>query len=100
MDQNMNMGTPMPEEKKPTGAIISITVIVLVIVLGAYYFLKQVPLPAEESAGTPASATEQTDTTVSALSAQGTSTDIVDIQKDLNATNLSGLDAGLNNVAI
>lgn len=100
MEQSMNTGTPMPEEKKSTSAIVSIIVIVLIIALGAYYFLKQVPLPAEEPAGAPASAVEQTDGTVSALSTQGTSTDIADIQKDLNATNLSGLDAGLSNVAI
>lgn len=100
MDQNMNTGTPMPEEKKSTSAVVSIIVIVLVIALGAYYFLKQVPLPAEEPAGAPASAVEQADATASALSAQGTSTDITDIQKDVNATDLKNLDAGLNNVAI
>lgn len=93
----MNMGTPMPEEKKPAGAIISIIVIVLVIALGAYYFLKQVPL-SEEGALTPSET--QSDASISNLSTQGTSSDIVDIQKDLDATNLNNLDSGLSNVAI
>lgn len=73
------------EEKKPIGAIVSIIVIVLVLVFGASYFFKQVPSPAL----TPAEI--QADPTISTLSTQGTSTNVADIQKDLNATDLSGL---------
>lgn len=101
MDQNMNMGTPvppMPEEKKSTGAIISIIVIVLILAAGAYYFLKQVPAPSEMNTLTPAGT--EADQTISALTTQGTSTNLTDIQKDLDATNLSGLDAGLGNLSI
>lgn len=87
------------EEKKPIGSIISITVIVFVLAFGAYYFLKQVPAPVDEA--TTLTPTEiQADSTISTLSNQGTSTDLTEIQKDLNATNLSGLDEGLSNVAI
>lgn len=93
MDQNMNMGEQVSEEKKPIGSIISIIVIVLVLALGAYYFLRQVPAPASLT-----SDEIQVDTTISALSEQGTSTDISDIQKDLNATDLSGIEAGLGDI--
>lgn len=100
MDQNINTGgTPMPEEKKSVGTMISIIIVVLILAFGAYYFLKQVPV--EEGIGsllTPAEV--QNDATISNLSAQGTSTDLGDIQKDLDATDLSGLDAGLSDIAI
>lgn len=90
------MGTQMPGEKKPVGAIISIVVIVLVLAFGAYYFLKQVPT----TGSVLTNAETQADQTISSLSSQGTSTDLADIQKDLDATNLSGLDAGLGDIAI
>ncbi len=92
------MGAQVPEEKKSVGAIISIIVIVLVLAFGAYYFLKQVPAPADN--GTLTSAETQADASITALSTQGTSTEIADIQKDLDATDLSGIDAGLNDIAI
>lgn len=97
MDQNMNMGGA--EAKKPVGAIISIIIIVLLLALGAFYSLRQVPIaPETGEALTPAEL--QADTTVSSLSAQGTSTDLGDIEKDLNATDFSGVDVGLGNVAL
>lgn len=98
MDQNINIGTPSPE-KGPVGAKISIIIVVLILAFGAYYFLRQVPV--EEGIGsllTPAEV--QNDATISNLSAQGTSTDLGDIQKDLDATDLSGLDAGLGDITI
>lgn len=101
MEQNMNMGSqmpPMPAEKKSTGAIISIIVIVLVVAFGAYYFLKQVPTGTETGTLTPTET--QMDSVISSLSAQGNSTDLADIQKDLDATSLTGLDAGLSDITI
>lgn len=96
------MGTPMQEEKKPVGAVIGIIVIVLVIAFGAYYFLKQVPVSMENSTVPPVqkTSTSNADATVSALSSQGTSTDLADIQKDLNASDFSTLDMGLSSVSI
>ncbi len=95
----MNMGAPMPEEKKPVGSIISIIIIVLVLVLGAYYFLRQVPVEEGlEALLTPAEV--QNDTAISALSTQGASTELADIQKDLDATDFSNLDAGLSDIEI
>lgn len=93
----MNMGSQMPpmqEEKKPAGPVISIIVIVLVIALGGYYFLRQVPAGGDVL--TPAET--QADANISALSTQGTSTDLADIQKDLDATDFSGIDAGLGDI--
>lgn len=100
MDQNINMGgIPAPEEKKSVGTMISIIIVVLVLAFGAYYFLKQVPV--EEGVGSLLTPTEvQNDASISNLSAQGTSTELADIQKDLDATNLSDLDAGLSDIAI
>ncbi|MBI5798346.1 MAG: hypothetical protein HZB10_00235 [Candidatus Yonathbacteria bacterium] len=98
MEQNMNMGAEMPAEKKPVGSIISIIIIVLVIAFGAYYFLKQVPEGEEAEVLTPAET--QADASISSLSTQGTSTDIADIQKDIDTTDISGLDAGLSDITI
>lgn len=98
MDQNIKVGTPSPE-KGPIGAKISIIIVVLVLAFGAYYFLKQVPV--EEGLDTLLTPSEvQGDATISNLSAQGTSTDLGDIQKDLDTTDLSGLDAGLGDITI
>ncbi len=98
MDTNMNMGTPTPEEKTPVGAIVGIVVIVLVLAVGAFYFFQQVPLPADDEILTPAET--QADSSISNLSTQGTSTNIEDIKKDLDKTDLTGIDAGLNDIAI
>jgi flagellar basal body-associated protein FliL len=101
MEQNINTGTPMPEEKSSMTSIASIILIVVVLAAGAFYFFKQVPVPTEQTPATNTTpAQEQADATVSGLSAQGTSTDLTDIQKDLNATDLSGVDAGLSDIAI
>jgi len=87
----------MPE-KKSTGVVISIIIIVLVLAYGAFYFSKQVPLPTEKEVLAPSEI--QVDQTISSLSKQGTSTDLADIQRDLEATDFSGLDAGLSDIAI
>ncbi|MEK7568948.1 MAG: hypothetical protein AAB497_02445 [Patescibacteria group bacterium] len=98
MDQNINAGAPSPE-KGPIGAKISIIIVVLILAFGAYYFLKQVPV--EEGLDTLLTPSEvQSDAAISNLSAQGTSTELSDIQKDLDATDLSNLDAGLSDIAI
>lgn len=93
----MSTGTQMPPEKKSVGSIIGIIVIVLVLAGGAYYFL--IMLPASTT-GSLSPVETQVDSAISALSKQGTSTEISDIQKDLDSTNLTGLDVGLSDVAI
>lgn len=98
MDQNINNGAQMPAEKKSAGTTISIIIIVLILAYGAFYFSKQVPLPTGTWELTPSEM--QADTTISSLSKQGTSTDLTDIQKDIEATDFSGLDTGLIDFAI
>ena len=93
------MGTQMPEEKSSVGVIISIVVVVLVLACGAYYFLKQVPAP-QETTGAPITTETPADATVSALSTQGTSTNIADIEKDLKATDIPTVNVGLSDVSL
>lgn len=95
MNPDMNKGALLPE-KEPAGAMISIIIVALVIIAGAYYFLKRVPVP-EVSAPTQ----EQVDATTAALSAQGTSDDIADIQKDINATpDITDIGTGLGDIQL
>ena len=91
--ENMNMGTGAPEEKKSAGAIISIVIIVLLLAFGAYYFLKQVPAGDLSNDGTSAA---QSDQVAAAFSSQGNSTELDAIQKDLDSTDYSKIDAGLS----
>lgn len=95
----MNTGSQPQAEKTPVGQTISIIVIVLVLVFGAFYFSKQVPTATKDDQIL-TSAEVQADKTISTLSTQGTSTNVNDIKKDLSATDLSGVSAGLNNIAI
>lgn len=97
------MATGVAPEKSSVGIIVSIIVIVLVLSAGAYYFLKQVPTSTDLNSQdqTPVVTTPaDVDVVTSTLSTQGTSTDIADIQADLNSTDLTGLDAGLSDIAI
>lgn len=105
MDQNINTSAPMPEEKKSTGAVVSIIVIVLILTAGAYYFSRQVTAPRDETNLYPTSTTTlgtqmNEDQTISAFSTQSASTNLDDIQKDLDATNFSGIDAGLSDITL
>jgi hypothetical protein len=97
---------PMPG-KKSMGPWIGIVIVALVLIAGALYALMDskrskvkeqgsaMTLPVYEAAGGGAGA----DATISALTAQGTSSDLSDIQQDLEATDLSSLDAGLGDVS-
>lgn len=92
----MNQGV-RPTEKEPAGALISIIIIVLVIIAGAYFFLKRVPTQ-ESASVTPQT---ETDATTAALSTQGTSDEVADIQKDLDATpDISNVGAGLGDTQL
>lgn len=86
---------PIPEAPKvkkeggSTGSIIAIIVIVLILIAGGYYYFTTGINPAGLPAGGDGAATEDA---VAALNEQGTSDDLGDIEADLNATDLSGLD--------
>ena len=95
----------MPEEKKSAGPLVGIVIVVLVLIAGAVYVFmdsKKSVMEHEQPAVMEQQADAGvmiTDTTVSALSEQGTSTDILEIEKDLQVTDLSGLDAGLSDIS-
>lgn len=98
MEQNTSTGA-QPPEKGSTGAMISIIVIVFVLVFGAFYSLKKVPTVVEtKNVQTTTPKEVLADPLVSAIGTQGTSTEIRDIQKDLNATDFSNLGAGLGDI--
>lgn len=85
-------GAPTMEsggENGKTGAIIGILVIVIILVIGALYFWGQ------RLVETPN--TEETSPTVFQPT-ESTSTEITDIESDLGATVLEGLDTDLENI--
>ncbi len=82
--------TPKPPEKGGVGPVLGIIVIIIVLALGGlYYFTKgvdQIPSPsADQAALTP-------EDEAAMIEAQGTSANLSDIQADVNATDVSGLD--------
>lgn len=84
------------QPKESPGVMMSIIIVFLVIVGGAYYFSKRVPRP-----GDVAPAKEVIDPLVAAFSAQGSSDEIADIQKDIASTpDLSLISADLENVLL
>ena len=101
MEQETNTTLPGTEgEKTPFGIIISIIIIVGILGVGTFYSLKKVPSVAEgiNQVFSPETGAEN-DAVVSKLSTQGTSTSITDIKKDLDATDLSNITAGLKDIA-
>lgn len=83
-------------EKGASGAMISIVVIALVIIAGAYYSLRRIP-----SSPSTQDAQVQTDPTTAAFSQQSASDAVADIQKDINATpDTSKIGAGLGSMPL
>lgn len=99
----------VPEEKKPVGPMIGIVIVVIVLIAGAVYAFLNFKQSVGEQPGVmkqevdPGMMSGETslvpDATVTALSEQGASIDLSEIQKDLQATDLSGLDAGLSDIS-
>jgi len=98
--QQNQTGTPagMPQEEKSVGALIGSIIVVAVIVIGGIYFwmTRSGETPSTETS--PLGQTVPPDQETAALLNQGTSDEISDIEKDLNATNLNNLDAGMNDI--
>lgn len=88
-----NSGQPMgPTPKKSgSGATVAIILIVILLAAGAYYYFTQV-----------GGALDQEDAmmkdAVSGLNEQDTSDELADIEADLNATDISGLDAAAGEI--
>lgn len=97
-------GTPAgaPQEEKSMGPLIGSIIVIAIIVIGGIYFWMTRSVNAPETpSGTETSTLGQTtapDQETAALLNQGTSDEVVDIEKDLNATNLNNLDAGMNDI--
>ena len=103
MDQTQQNGTGtpagMPQEEKSMGALIGSIIVIAVIVIGGIYFWitreSGSPIPIETpSLGQVVAPDQET----AALLNQGTSNEISDIEKDLDATNFDNLDAGMNDI--
>jgi len=88
MNQQPVPETPQAKKEGSTGSTIAIIVIILILIAGGYYYYTTGINPASvPSTGDPA-----TTDAVAALNEQGTSDNLGDIETDLNATDLSGLD--------
>jgi len=98
-DEKMEASVKMPVQEKHTGGAIGAIIIVIILAVGGlYYWGKQInerqvtvndAMTAEEIANNPDARTE-------ILGAQGSSDEVLDIEADLDATNLEGLDAELD----
>jgi len=93
---NMNMGgNPEPNMTTPNnessaGPVIGTVIILAVIVLGGLYFWGQ------RADSEPAMTEEQVQEQVNMIQEQSTSDATADIEADLNATDIDGLDSELN----
>ena len=74
-------------EDKPFGPLVGIVIIVIILILGGLYFWGQ---------RTGDGVISDQDTVVEALETQSLSDEIVDIEADLDATDLESLDADLS----
>lgn len=102
MQQNPT-GTPTqaPQEEKSMGALIGSVIVIAVIVIGGIYFWMTRSGESTAPATTETPSLGQTvapDQETAALLNQGTSNEVSDIEKDLNATNFDNLDAGMNDI--
>lgn len=101
MEQNQNVGSK--KQEKPIGSIIGIIIIVLIIILAGFYILGNKTTNESDSGGLPQNPTIEDiagtpDAAREALTNTSTSDDINAIESDINATDLSGLDAELGSM--
>ncbi|OGG55009.1 hypothetical protein A3D62_03125 [Candidatus Kaiserbacteria bacterium RIFCSPHIGHO2_02_FULL_49_11] len=82
----------MPAERKSSGPLIGIIIIVLVLAVGGVYFWKTTISEKQERSALQASE-EDTNATVAGLQSQSQSDEIADIEADLQATDFENLDA-------
>lgn len=91
MEKNMN---DMSKAKKSKVDLAYKVILAFVVIIVAVWFLRS----SEQDSLT--IETQVPDKTTSALLIQGTSTDLADIQKDIQANDLSGLDEGVIEISI
>ncbi|KKT74896.1 MAG: hypothetical protein UX21_C0048G0004 [Microgenomates group bacterium GW2011_GWC2_45_8] len=92
MEPNANQTS----ENRPAGPVIGAVIIILILVVGALYFWGA--KLNKEANQTPEDILNAEDQTLNQLQTQSTSTEIGDIETDLNATDLNNLDADLQNI--
>lgn len=86
-------------EKKSVGPIIGIAIILVIIIFGGlYYWGGQINNQEERANITPEEIIEQEDPALETLETQSSSDEIVDIEADLDLTNLEGLDKELGDI--
>ena len=89
-----NMNTGGGDEKKSMGPVVGIIIIIILIVLGGwYYWSTQI-----QGEMTPEEIIAGEDVALLDLQEQGTSDEVADIEADLDATDLEGLDAELEQI--
>ncbi|OHA27108.1 MAG: hypothetical protein A3D52_02245 [Candidatus Taylorbacteria bacterium RIFCSPHIGHO2_02_FULL_44_36] len=92
----MEPNATQTSENRPAGPVIGAVIIILILVVGALYFWGA--KLNKEANQTPEDILNTEDQTLNQLQTQGTTTDIDDINADLNATDLNNLDADLQNI--
>lgn len=85
-----NMGH-MGEDEKGFGGMFGVVIIVALLIVGGFYFMKKDAEYKIENM-TPEEIMAQEDTAKNALNTQGTSDEMVAIEADLQATNTGNLD--------
>lgn len=92
----MEPNATQTSENRPAGPVIGAVIIILILVVGALYFWGA--KLNKEANQTPEDILNAEDQTVDQLQTQSTSTEIDDINVDLNVTDLNNLDADLKNI--
>ena len=88
----------MESEKKTFGSVVAIIIILVLLVLGAVYFLSTGALKQKTATPTPVQTAPMViDETVKALKTQSSSDEIDAIKADLQATDVNAIDADLQN---
>ncbi|MBX9765442.1 hypothetical protein K2X83_02260 [Patescibacteria group bacterium] len=106
MDQMNAPSTPpaapmMPKKEGGTSGVIAIIVIIVLLALGGIYYLMtsgNAMLPVNETMPTMEDVQNSNDPDVQAAMQQGSSDALADIEADLGATDLSGVDAEIGNL--
>lgn len=92
----MEPNATQTSENRPAGPVIGAVIIILILVVGALYFWGA--KLNREANQTPEDILNTEDQTLNQLQTQSTSTEVGDIENDLNATVLDGLDTDLVNI--
>ncbi len=90
MDENNNtMGQMGTDQKKGSGALVGSVIIVIIIIIAGIYVFKNAKTQQTEDVDT------INDSVVNDLDTQGDGDELVDIESDLNATNLDEVVPGV-----